>query len=79
MQGENITVGNHTVNVKPGQHIPGGSYYNYNPSTAAAWIFTILYAIVTAIGLFQTIRKRSWIWLVFIFASTSTFVLINSL
>jgi hypothetical protein len=46
-----------------------GSYYAYTPSTVAAAIFAIIYIIFTITSLVQTIRMRSWIWFVMIFAS----------
>jgi len=47
---------------------PNG-FYSYHPTIALAYLFSVLYVIVTLIGLYQTVRKRSWIWLVMMFAS----------
>jgi len=59
-----------TSNPNPNRHIKGGTYWpSYKPSEAAAIIFTALYFVATLIGLFQTFRKRSWIWLIMMFAS----------
>lgn len=38
----------------------GAKYYLYNPSTAAAAIFTILFLLESLFHIFQIIRKRTW-------------------
>ncbi|KAJ9619709.1 uncharacterized protein PV06_00009 [Exophiala oligosperma] len=42
--------------------------YDYDPSFAAAIIFLVLFAIATAINLFQFFRHRAWFWWVMNFA-----------
>lgn len=42
------------------------SYYLYDPSAALAGVVAGLYALSFLITLFQTIRKRSWVWLVMV-------------
>ncbi|KAH6995927.1 RTA1 like protein-domain-containing protein [Ilyonectria sp. MPI-CAGE-AT-0026] len=42
------------------------SYYLYDPSEALAGVVAGLYALSFLITLFQTIRKRSWVWLVMV-------------
>ena len=51
------------------------SHYQYDPSTAAAVVFAILYAIETTILLYQLIRQRAWAWIAFSVASISKFEL----
>lgn len=45
--------------------------YDYDPSFAAAIIFLVLFAIATAINLFQFFRHRAWFWWVMNFAVIS--------
>lgn len=45
--------------------------YNYDPSFAASVIFLVLFAIATAINLFQFFRHRAWFWWVMNFAVIS--------
>lgn len=47
------------------------SFYQYDPSTAAAVVFAILYAVENIILLYQLIRYRAWAWTVFFVASIS--------
>ncbi|KAF7553345.1 hypothetical protein G7Z17_g3708 [Cylindrodendrum hubeiense] len=42
------------------------SYYLYAPSEALAGVVAGLYALSFLITLYQTIRKRSWVWLVMV-------------
>jgi membrane protein YdbS with pleckstrin-like domain len=47
------------------------SFYQYDPSSAAAIIFAVLYAIVTLTTVFQFFRYRAWAWLSMVVASIS--------
>ncbi|KAF2183517.1 putative RTM1-like protein [Zopfia rhizophila CBS 207.26] len=40
--------------------------YRYDPSMAAACIFTVLFILVTAIHLYQMLRTRAWIFVHFV-------------
>jgi len=42
------------------------NFYEYDPSLAAAVLFAVLFAISTALHLFQSIRKRAWFMTPFI-------------
>ena len=54
----------------PGSDVPS-TFYLYNPSTAAAIVFAILYAVENIILLYQLIRYRAWAWIAFCAASIS--------
>ena len=47
------------------------TYYLYEPSKAAAGAVTGLFAVGFLISLFQTIKYKSWIWFVMVFATAS--------
>ena len=38
-------------------------FYHYDPSLPAAVIFTIVFALTTALHFFQLIRSRTWFFL----------------
>ncbi|KAF4421765.1 RTM1 [Fusarium acutatum] len=47
------------------------SFYRYEPSTAAAVIFIILFSITTIIHVYQTIKTRTWYMLAFCLGGVS--------
>ncbi|KAF2036036.1 RTA1-domain-containing protein [Setomelanomma holmii] len=49
-------------------------YYRYNPSMAAAVIFIILFFLVSALHLYQTVRTRTWIFIPFVIGGFLQFV-----
>lgn len=54
-----ITMANTTMADQP--NAKGFEYYRYDPSMAAAIIFTILFFFTTMIHLYQFVRTRTWI------------------
>lgn len=47
------------------------SYYDYKPSKPLAGVVAGLYALSFCVTLYQIIRKRSWVWFVFLFGLLS--------
>ncbi|KAF3032195.1 hypothetical protein E8E11_002289 [Didymella keratinophila] len=43
--------------------------YGYNPSLAAAVLFTVIFAITTALQFYQMVRKRAWFLMPFVVGS----------
>ena len=54
-----ITMANTTMADQP--NAQGFEYYRYDPSMAAAIIFTILFFFTTMIHFYQFVRTRTWI------------------
>jgi hypothetical protein len=46
--------------------IAGFKYYHYDPSLAAATIFTLLFLSTTALHLYQLLRTRTWYFIPFV-------------
>jgi hypothetical protein len=44
------------------------SFYHYDPSEAAAGVFAVLFALSFLHATWKIFRRRSWVWLVFLFA-----------
>lgn len=44
------------------------SFYHYDPSEVAAGVLAIIFVISFLVTAFQIFRRRSWVWLVFLFA-----------
>ncbi|KAJ3549180.1 hypothetical protein NM208_g79 [Fusarium decemcellulare] len=49
--------------------MPQRSYYNYDPSLAAAIIFIIIFAISSILHLYQIIKTRTWFFIPFLLGS----------
>lgn len=44
----------------------GFSYYHYDPSVAAAILFTVLFFLTTLLHTYQMIRTRTWFLVPFV-------------
>ena len=49
-------------------HIMARSFYPYEPSTAAAAIFAVLYGLSFVGAVVQFIRLRTWVWIIMVLA-----------
>ncbi|RKL39326.1 hypothetical protein BFJ72_g6798 [Fusarium proliferatum] len=63
-----------TVKCDPNYRHADWSFYRYEPSTAAAVIFVILFSVTTLVHVFQMFRTRTWYMLAFCLGGISEIV-----
>lgn len=49
--------------------------YHYNPSTAAACVFVVLFAVSAIVHTFQLVWKRTWYFIPFVIGGICKFTL----